>query len=56
MKHHKGKNEDFEYEDGYDKRNKKQKLFGDKKRPIRNWKKAWDEKQDVYDDLEDFYN
>lgn len=44
---------DYEYEDR--KKAKKADLENQKRRNIRNWKKAWSEHTDDFDEIDDFY-
>lgn len=44
---------DDEYEDDYRKPKKKD---SPRRREVRNWKKAWSNNQDRYDEVDDFYS
>lgn len=54
MKKHKSNQYEYDDYDDYDDMPKKKSL-SDHRRPIKNWKKAWIEHSDEYEDIEDFY-
>lgn len=46
-------NEDYDDEDEYRKPKKKD---SPRRRQVKNWKKAWSNNQDRYDEIDDFYS
>jgi hypothetical protein len=48
-------NLNYEYDDEDDYRPNKKKQ-SPRRRPVRNWKKAWDSKYHSHDEIDDFYS
>ena len=57
MKKYKTSYDEYHNDDyDHDQDDTKKKSLRDHRRPIRNWKKAWSDHTDDFDEIEDFYS
>lgn len=55
MKKKNHKHDKNDYDDLEEEYNRPPRKSAEKRRPIRNWRHAWEERQKDYDELDDFY-